>query len=102
MRYRPLLAPAKILVLATFFVFSGVYSKAQQKKAEHTTGVKLPFGNRPKAQEIREWINGHPREGRKEAIAAFHEQIGKPYLDRTRKQPEYRPTKSQHGSALRS
>ena len=52
--------------------------------------VDLPFGNRPKAKEIREWINHLPAEDRKEGIASFHEQYGKPFLERTRNQSEYK------------
>ena len=91
MRYRLPLAPATVFVLAAFIVSSGIHSKAQESEAQHTVGVELPFGARPKAQEIRDWINSHPQEGREEAIAAFYERIGKPFLDRTRKQSEYKP-----------
>ena len=91
MKYRSPLTDAGIYALATFLAFSGIQSKAHEKEARHTAGVELPFGERPKAQEIRDWINSLPQEGRKEAIAAFHERIGKPFLDKTRKQPNYTP-----------
>ena len=67
-------------ILALTFSFSVRTTYAQ---------VTLPFGDRPKGQEIRDWVNQLPQEGRKDAIAAFHEQYGKPYLERTRNQPEY-------------
>jgi len=51
--------------------------------------VAFPFGERPKGKEIREWINGLPRDGRAEAVATFYEKYGKPFLDRTRNQREY-------------
>jgi acetyl esterase len=51
--------------------------------------VQWPFGERPKVQEIRDWVNQLPQDGRMEAIAAFHEHYGKPYLERTRNQPDY-------------
>jgi len=56
-----------------------------------TSRVKLPFDRRPRPQQIRDWINNLPQEDRQQAIAAFYEQIGKPYLDRTRKQRVYKP-----------
>lgn len=52
--------------------------------------VELPFGNRPKVQEIRDWIINLPEENREEGIAVFHKKVGKPYLDKTRKQPNYK------------
>ncbi len=52
--------------------------------------VELPFNNRPKPAEIRIWINQLPEKDREEGIALFYEQYGKPYLDRTRKQKDYK------------
>lgn len=54
------------------------------------SAVEFPFGNRPKATEIRTWINSVPANDREEAIAAFYERYGKPYLDRTRNQSSYK------------
>jgi|GEM_PF-1095512 len=51
--------------------------------------VTLPFDGRPTGKEIREWVNNLPREGRTEAVAAFYEQYGKRFLERTRNQREY-------------
>ena len=66
--------------------------RAQPSIAGQQAGeVHLPFGTRPGPQQVRDWINNLPQEGRREAIAAFHERIGKPYLDKTRKQPKYKP-----------
>ena len=61
------------------------------RRVQLADNVKLPFGSRPKAKQIRDWINALAQEDRKQAIAAFHEQIGKPYLDRIRKQSTYKP-----------
>ena len=55
-----------------------------------TANVEFPFEARPKPSEIRAWINELPNRDREEGIAAFYEQYGKPYLDRTRKQQEYK------------
>jgi acetyl esterase len=85
-----LFIPVTIFVLAILSSCFDSESAAQEKEPRYTDKVAFPFGDRPKAQEIRNWINNHPQEGRKEAIAAFHEQIGKPFLERTRKQPEYK------------
>lgn len=52
--------------------------------------VDLPFGKQPKRSEIRAWINQVPSEQRSEAIQAFYEKYGKPYLERTRNQKEYK------------
>ena len=82
---------AATFILAAFLGSVAIDCAAEEKGTQGTAEVVLPFGSRPKAQEIRDWINNHPQEGRKEAIAAFHEQIGKPFLDKTRKQAEYKP-----------
>jgi acetyl esterase len=91
MKCRLLFIPVTIFVLALFSSCFDSESTAQEKEPRYTDKVDFPFGNRPKAQEIRDWINNHPQQGRKEAIAAFYARIGKPYLDRTRKQREYKP-----------
>lgn len=57
----------------------------------HLSGeVVLPFGPRPKAKEIRQWINQLPEEDRKGGIATFYRDHGIPYLNRTRKQSDYK------------
>ncbi len=52
--------------------------------------VDLPFSKQPKRSEIRTWINQLPDEQRPEAIRAFYEKYGKPYLEKTRNQKEYK------------
>ncbi len=85
-RSRPAIMGAAVLtVFALCFV---VEATAQENKMPDASTVKLP---RPRTQDIRDWIKNLPPEGRPEAIAAFYEQIGKPYLDKTRHQPKYRP-----------
>ncbi len=66
-------------------------AKSQDRSARPTADYKLPFSNRPKVQEIRDWIKQVPDQDRPAAIATFYEQIGKPYLDKTRKQGQYKP-----------
>ena len=86
--------PRTQLTIVTFAALIGLTSasvievNAQEKTMPGATSIKLP---RPRTQDIRDWIKKLPQAGRKEAIAAFYEQIGKPYLDKTRHQPNYRP-----------
>jgi hypothetical protein len=95
-RVRPLfqLAARTQLTIVTFAALIGLTSasvievNAQEKTMPDATSIKLP---RPRSQDIRDWIKKLPQAGRKEAIAAFYEQIGKPYLNKTRHQPTYRP-----------
>ena len=53
--------------------------------------VILPFGKRATKSEIRNWISNLPRKDREEGVAKFYQQIGKPFLEKTRKQPDYKP-----------
>lgn len=90
-KYRSPLMAATLAILAICSSDFAADVTAQEKKAADMATVELPFDKRPKPQEIRDWINHLPQQGRTEAIAAFYEQIGKPYLDKTRHQPNYRP-----------
>ena len=83
--------PLKICLLMTILILGPVASRAQQQGSQPAPAVVLPFGSRPTAEEIRDWINGLPQQSRREAIAAFHQRIGKPLLERTRKQLDYVP-----------
>ena len=93
MRYRRSALVSCVCFLTAAFGISGFMRDldGRENTQRHISEIPLPFGDRPKPQEIRDWINKLPHEVRKEAIASFYQQYGKPYLDRTRKQPTYKP-----------